>query len=194
MTSPPAPRSDKLCHPCVRPTTRRSSQPGCLQLVGDVLVREEDHRLAAPNLEKRGGAADASVSVSPLAGGETEESEGGQSRRGESRGLPLTLQLLGTTPCMSIIAPSSRSSALRTVGPFQMTRAPCAPKDPRKHRIAVRSKREAGRRLCTAGRPARRGSRSAGPAPASATCVLDPPFGLSLGGWNACRNFKTTSC
>ena len=114
MTSPPAPRSDKLCHPCVRPTTRRSSQPGCLQLVGDVLVREEDHRLAAPNLEKRGGAADASVSVSPLAGGETEESEGGQSRRGESRGLPLTLQLLGTTPCMSIIAPSSRSSALRT--------------------------------------------------------------------------------
>ena len=24
--------------------------------------------------------------------------------------------------------------------------------------------------------------------------VLDPPFGLSLGGWNACRNFKTTSC
>ena len=24
--------------------------------------------------------------------------------------------------------------------------------------------------------------------------VLDPPFGLSLGGWNACRIFKTTSC
>ena len=24
--------------------------------------------------------------------------------------------------------------------------------------------------------------------------VLDPPFGLSLGGWNACRNFKATSC
>ena len=24
--------------------------------------------------------------------------------------------------------------------------------------------------------------------------VLDPPFGLSLGGWNAGRHFKTTSC
>ena len=24
--------------------------------------------------------------------------------------------------------------------------------------------------------------------------VLDPPFGRSLGGWNACGNFKTTSC
>ena len=24
--------------------------------------------------------------------------------------------------------------------------------------------------------------------------VLDPPFGRSLGGWNVCGNFKTTSC
>ena len=24
--------------------------------------------------------------------------------------------------------------------------------------------------------------------------VLDPPFGQSLGDWNACGNFKTTSC
>ena len=27
-----------------------------------------------------------------------------------------------------------------------------------------------------------------------AASVLDPPFGQSLGGWNACGNFKTTSC
>ena len=29
---------------------------------------------------------------------------------------------------------------------------------------------------------------------AGTASVLDPPFGLSLGGRNACRNFKTTSC
>ena len=31
-------------------------------------------------------------------------------------------------------------------------------------------------------------------APATAAGVLDPPFGRSLGGWNVCGNFKTTSC